>query len=165
MRQDTTTTTTSASPRTTGAPWITLVDIEGFAVPDCERYSPVCPPDPAEMGAEAWGAWADVWRYELGPEPIDDDDYEDIGPTAADWAEYGRYSAELDARRECERDARECEESWARAKAEEAARLDADYRAWAIGLNILPDDDDEIEAQREWYRRNTLADFNAQRTD
>ena len=33
------------------APPLTLVTIDGFGVPDCERWSPVCSPKPASSPA------------------------------------------------------------------------------------------------------------------
>ena len=55
-------TTPRAAGNITGAPFITLVNADGFAVPDCERHTPVPDPDPTEPAD--WPAWTDNWHWE-----------------------------------------------------------------------------------------------------
>jgi len=46
------------------APLVQLVGIDGFAVPDCERHTPV--PDREPCPADSWPAWTDLVSVGLG---------------------------------------------------------------------------------------------------
>jgi hypothetical protein len=98
----------------TGAPFITLVDVDGFAVPSAERDIPHVEPDPTDPAD--WPAWCDDWYWE----PTDPAEasaaaaaLEDLPlpalcggsdeafvPSEADWADYRAWCAEVDAREE-----------------------------------------------------------------
>jgi hypothetical protein len=116
--------TASSAGTITGPPYVTLVDIDGYAVPSCEKD---IPDPPTFESAEEWGAWADCYRYELGAAWADGPDAPDADPRIAfpgiaslaerlsippvsggapyepderDLADYGRWSEELDRRRD-----------------------------------------------------------------
>lgn len=101
---------------TTIHPIVTLVDIEGFGVPDCERYTPTCPPDPTDRAdVEAAAAMLE----DLPMPGLEAEPYE---PSAEDLADYHRWSLELEARR------------LGMAAYEPTAEDWADYRQWAAEL-------------------------------
>jgi hypothetical protein len=109
-------------------PIVTLVDIDGFAVPVGEKDIPdVPPPDPADPAD--WPAWTDNWLWaptdpedgrsvqadaelvppELDPEAEDTGEFpppgidpEPYDPTPEDEADYERWLADLEARRDRE---------------------------------------------------------------
>ncbi|HWD08135.1 MAG TPA: hypothetical protein VHA57_03465, partial [Actinomycetota bacterium] len=54
---------------TTLPPIVTLVDIDGFAVPSCEKDIPHVEPDPNDPAD--WPAWTDNWYWEP-TDPADD---------------------------------------------------------------------------------------------
>lgn len=111
-------------PRITGAPWVNLVGIDGCGVPDCERYTPTCPPDPTDPAD--WPAWTDHWFWEptemLEDLPMPGLEAEPYEPSAEDLADYHRWSLELEARR------------LGMAAYEPTAEDWADYRQWAAEL-------------------------------
>lgn len=94
-------------------PVLTLVDLDGFAVPVAEKDIPHVEPDPTDPAD--WPAWTDDWFWET-TDPADlaaaDAALEDLElpplsggapayePTAEDLADYHAWSEELDRRRE-----------------------------------------------------------------
>lgn len=101
MRQST---TIEPVAQITGRPMVCLVDIHGDPVPDAERYTPTCPPDPDDPAewpesneVDGW-FWCtsdpegDVWPIDLAVAiaaledlaVIEPEDDEDLGPDAPD---------------------------------------------------------------------------------
>jgi hypothetical protein len=97
----------------TGAPFITLVDAEGFAVSPGEKNIPEpFPPDPADPAD--WPAWTDNWHYEptdrdladMAAAALEDLEIPAIAggspdayvPTDEDWADFHAWCAEVEAR-------------------------------------------------------------------
>lgn len=142
------------------APMVQLVDIHGDPVPDCERHTPVCDPDPTDPAD--WGPGWDNFHWQLGPEPGPDDE----GPGDDDFDDIDR--ADVDAA-----DAALADLEYARLAPISGGSPDHEYTdedhashmAWLQELDGSFPPADRAEEQRAWYRRNPIESFNRLRTD
>lgn len=138
-------------------PLVQLVDLAGDPVPDCERFTPTCPPDLDD--AAEWPESNDVdgWRWEpteLDPDDLSDEQvdamFADLEPDAPDWdpaiAFPGRRPlAERAGRRVPPVSGGSPDEDLSPAFTPSAADWD-DYRSWSEALDARRDQLGDVAA-------------------